>query len=152
LYLGPPSSPVNTLPGLGCPQPSPGPSYPRKGGQGREGDSGGQGAAPIRAACPASGADALPEGFQRTAILAYLEDLGKDVTTKFAELDKLSHELETMKALHEENTTSLKDKIAFINKKSIWWSILTHTVAFLLGILGSVTANYIYDYLRSLKY
>jgi hypothetical protein len=63
-------------------------------------------------------------------------------------LETLSRELGTMKALHEENTTSLKNKIAFINKKSIWFAVLTHAIAFILGVFGSVIANYIYDYMK----
>ena len=53
-----------------------------------------------------------------------------------------------MQALHEENATSLKNKIALINKKSLWFVVLTHATAFVLGVFGSVIANYIYDYMK----
>ena len=78
----------------------------------------------------------------------YLEELSKDVSGKFTELETLARELETMKALSEENATSLKNKIALINKKSLWFVVLTHAIAFVLGVFGSVIANYIYDYMK----
>ena len=80
--------------------------------------------------------------------LSYLEGLSQEIHQKFAELEVLSQNLATMEALHHDNEISLRHKIAFINRKPIWLTAMTHTAALIAGVFGSIIANYIYDYLK----
>lgn len=80
--------------------------------------------------------------------LLYFQRLSTNLTEKSAELQTVLHELDVQKALHEENAKLLKDKMNYIKKESLLKKILSHAVTFLLGIISSITATYILDFME----